>query len=182
AASISALVNPIDVTTRKYAWDTNYLTADTAVAATRITPAYVATLQPIFGGAQLTPTTVDPELKDSYTDEYTLGAEQEIGAKVRAHVALVRKRRHNTFGVYDRLRTSSSFTPVPALDPGPDGSVRSADDRIITVWETAVPPVPPVYSLTNKPIGDTYSTIESGVTKRMSDRWQLASGFDWTKR
>src|SRR4029079_7062675 len=59
AASIASLVNPIDVTTRKYAWDSDSLTADTTVAATRITPAYVATLQPIFGGAQLTPTTVD---------------------------------------------------------------------------------------------------------------------------
>ena len=34
----------------------------------------------------------------------------------------------------------------------------------------------------NKPIGDTYSTIEFGLTKRMNDRWQLTSGFDWTKR
>ena len=38
------------------------------------------------------------------------------------------------------------------------------------------------YYLTNKPIGDTYTTFELGVTKRMSDHWQLTSGFDWTKR
>jgi hypothetical protein len=41
AASIASLVNPIDLITRKYAWDTSYLTADTIVAATLITPAYV---------------------------------------------------------------------------------------------------------------------------------------------
>jgi hypothetical protein len=68
AESISALVNPIDLITKKYAWDNTYLTADPAVAATRITPAYGATRQPTFGGAQLTPTTVDPNLKDSYTE------------------------------------------------------------------------------------------------------------------
>ena len=182
AASISSLVNPIDVTFKKYAWDNNYLTADPAVAATRITPAYVATLQSIFGGAQLTPTTVDPDLKDSYTDEYTFGAEQEIAGDVRAHVAVVRKRQKDTFGRYDRLRTMSSYTPVPALDPGRDGIVRSADDRTITVWETGVPTDAIDYYLTNKPIGDTYRTIEFGVTKRMSDHWQLTSGVDWTKR
>jgi hypothetical protein len=182
AASIASLVNPIDVTTRKYAWDTNYLTADTAVAATRITPAYVATLQPIFGGAQLTPTTVDPGLKDSYTDEYTFGAEQELAGNVRAHATFVRKRQKDTFGRYDRLRTASSYTTVQALDPGPDGIPRTADDRTITVWETGVPPGTTDYYLTNKPIGDTYGTVEFGVTKRMSDRWQLTSGFDWTKR
>jgi hypothetical protein len=182
AASIALLANPIDLITKKYAWDTGYLTADTAVAATRITPAYVATLQPIFGGAQLTSTTVDPDLKDSYTDEYTFGAEQEIAGDVRAHVTVVRKRQQDTFGRYDRLRTLSSYTPVQALDPGADGIVRSADDRTVTVWETGVPPDTTDYYLTNKPIGDTYSTVEFGVTKRMSDRWQLTSGFDWTKR
>ena len=182
AASISSLVNPIDLVTRKYAWDINYLTANATVAATRITPAYVATLQPIFGGAQLTPTTVDSDLKNSYTDEYTFGAEQEIAGDMRAHVTFVRKRQKDTVGRYDRLRTLSSYTPVQAVDPGPDGLVRSADDRIITVWETRVPSDATDYYLTNKPIGDTYGTIEVGVTKRISDDWQLTSGFDWTKR
>jgi hypothetical protein len=182
AASIASLVNPIDVTFTKYAWDTNDLTADTAVAATRITPAYVATLQPIFGGAQLTPTTVDRDLDDSYTDEYTFGAEQEIAGDVRAHVTVVGKRQKDTFGRYDRLRTLSSYTPVQAVDPGPDSIPRTADDRTITVWETGVPPGTTDYYLTNKPIGDTYRTVEFGLTKRMSDRWQLTSGFDWTKR
>ena len=126
AESIAALVNPIDLITKKYAWDNSYLTADPAVAATRITPAYVATLQPIFGGAQLTPTTVDPNLKDSYTDEYTFGAEQEIASDLRGYVTFVRKRQKNTFGRYDRLRTLSNYTPVQALDPGPDGIVNDA--------------------------------------------------------
>ncbi|HEX6974354.1 MAG TPA: TonB-dependent receptor [Vicinamibacterales bacterium] len=182
AASISALANPIDLITKKYAWDTDYLTADTRVGATRITPAYVATLQPIFGGAQLTATTVDPDLRDSYTDEYTLGAEQEIAGDVRAHVTVVRKRQKNTFGRYDRLRNLSSYAPVPAHDPGPDGIPQSADDRIITVWETRLPADRTDFYLTNKPIGDTYSTVEFGVTKRMSARWQVTSGIDWTKR
>src|SRR3954464_2622402 len=126
AAAIAALVNPIEVTTTKYAWDTDYLTADTRIAATRITPAYVATFQPIFGGAQLTPTSVDPGLKDSYTDEYTFGAEQEIAGDVRAHVTVIRKGQKNTFGRYDRLRTLSSYTPVQVLDPGPDARAGSA--------------------------------------------------------
>jgi hypothetical protein len=182
AASIAALVNPIGVTTRKYAWDASYLTADPTVAATRITPAYVATRQPIFGGAQLTPTTVDPDLHDSSTDEYTFGAEQEIAGDVRAHVTAVRKRQKDTFGRYDRLRTSSAFTPVQAIDPGRDAIVFSGDDRTITVWETSAPPDTTDYYLTNKPIGDTYSTVEFGITKRMSGHWQLTSGVDWTKR
>jgi hypothetical protein len=182
AASIASLANPIDIITRKYGWDATYLTADTTLAASRITPAYVATLSPIFGGAQLTPTTVDPDLKDSYTDEYTFSAEQEMAGDVRAHVTLVRKQQKEAFGRYDRLRTASSYAPVQALDPGPDSIAGSADDRTITVWETRVPPDATDYYLTNKPIGDTYSTVEFGVTRRMRDRWQLTSGADWTTR
>jgi hypothetical protein len=182
AASIASFVNPIDLITKKYAWDNTYLTASPAVAATRITPEYVATLQPIFGGAQLTPTSVDPNLQDSRTDEYTFGAEQEIAGDVRAHVTMVRKRQQNTFGRYDRLRTQSSYTPVRAVDPGRDGIVRSADDRTITVWETVVPPDATDFYLTNKPIGDDYGTVEFGVTKRMNDHWQLTGGADWTTR
>jgi carboxypeptidase family protein/TonB-dependent receptor-like protein len=182
AASIASWVNPIDLISKKYAWDDNDLTADPAVAATRITPAYVATRQPILGGAQLTPTTVDPDLKDSYTDDFTLGAEQEIAGNLRGYVTLVRKQQKNTFGRYDRLRTLSNYTPVQVVDPGPDGAVNSADDRTITVFETGVPPDTTDYYLTNKPIGDTYDTIEFGVTKRMSDHWQMISGVDWTKR
>ena len=68
------------------------------------------------------------------------------------------------------------------LDPGPDGIVNSADDRTITVFETGVPPDMTDYYLTNKAIGDTYDTVEFGVTKRMSDHWQMISGVDWTKR
>jgi len=184
AASISSSVNPIDLITKKYAWDNNYLTADPAVAATRITPAYVATLQPIFGGAQLTPTTVAANLKDSYTDEYTFGAEQEIASDLRGYFTVVRKLQKNMVGSYDRLRTSSSYTPVQAVDPGPDGIVKGklSDDRTITVWETGVPPDTTDYYLTKKAIGDNYGTVEFGVTKRMSDHWQLISAFDWTKR
>jgi len=184
AATIAALANPIDFITRKYAWDNAYLTTNPAVGATRITPSYVATLRPIFGGAQLTPTTVDPNLKNSFTDEYTIGAEQEIIDNLRGHVTVVRKRQQNIFGRYDRLRTASAFSPVRAVDPGPDGILRGErdDDRVITVWETQVPPGVTDFYLTNKAIGDSYDTVEIGVTKRMSDHWQLTSGVDWTTR
>ena len=182
AETISALVNPIDLITKKYAWDNSYLTADPAVAATRITPAYVDTLQPILGGAQLTPSAVDPNLRDSYTDEYTVGLEQEIAGDLRVYATFVRKAQKNTYGRYDRLRTISNYTPVQALDPGPDGIVGTFDDRIITVWETGVPPDTTDYYLTNKPIGDDYNTFELGATKRMNAHWQLTSGVDWTRR
>ena len=182
AEMIAAWVNPINLITRKYAWDAGHLTSDPEIAATRITPAYVATLQPIFGGEQLTPATVDPNLKDSHTDEFTLGIDQQIAGNLLTSFNFVRKRQKNTFGRFDRLRTLANYTAVPVLDPGRDGIVGSADDRTVTVWETRIPPDSTDYYVTNKPIGDIYSTLEFTVTKRMSDHWQLTGGFDWTMR
>jgi hypothetical protein len=182
AEGLADLVNPVDLILTKYAWDTSYLTWDLEVAATRITPAYVAARKPIDGGSQLTPATVDPNLKDSYIDEYTFGVDQEIAGDLRGYFNFVRKQGKNTFGTYDRLRTASAYAPVQAVDPGPDGLVGSDDDRTISVYETDVTPGTTDLYLTNKPIGDTYTTFEFGVMKRMRDRWQLASGFDWTKR
>ena len=177
AAGLSSLVNPIDLMTKRYAWDTDYLTADPAVAATRITPAYVATLQSIRGGAQLTPSAVDPKLTNSYTDEYTVGAEQEIASNLRGYVTVIRKRQKNMWDRYDRLRTASAYVPVQAVDPGPDGAIKSDDDQVITVWEARVNPDTTDYYVTNKPIGDRYDNVEFGVTKRMSDNWQTAQRF-----
>src|SRR5436190_1087019 len=38
------------------------------------------------------------------------------------------------------------------------------------------------FYLTNKPIGDDYNTFEFGVSKRMSEHWQVSGGFDWVQR
>jgi len=173
-------VNPIRLSSKKYAWDTSYLTADPAVGATRITPEYVATLRPIVGGAPLTPTAVDPNLTNSYTEEYTLGVDQEIADDLRGYVTAVRKRRENMIGRVDLLQSYFSYSPVQVVDPGPDGIGRTDDDRTITVWETW--PHPTDFLLVNTGIGDTYTTFELGVTKRLRDNWQLISAVDWTKR
>ena len=107
-------------------------------------------LQPISGGAQLAPAAVAPNLKDSYTDEYTFGAEQEIAGNLRGHVTVVRKRQKNTFGRYDRLRTVSAYPPVQVVDPGPDGASGVATIEPSRVRDTRVNPDTTDYSLTNK--------------------------------
>jgi hypothetical protein len=173
-------VNPIRLSSRRYAWDTSYLTADPAVAATRITPEYVATLWPIVGGAPLTPTALASNLTNSYIEEYTLGVDQEIADDLRGYVTAVRKRKENTISRLDMLQSDFSYSPVQAVDPGPDGVGRTADDRTITVWETWHRPTE--FVLVNMGTGDTYTTFELGVTKRLRDNWQLISAVDWTKR
>ena len=49
-------------------------------------PTIYENLVSILGGAQLTPTSIDPDLKNSYTDEYALGAEGEEARSAYAAV------------------------------------------------------------------------------------------------
>ena len=64
-----------------------------------------------------------------------MSAEQEIASDLRGYVTVVRKQQKDMFGRYDRLRTVAFYVPVQAVDPGPDGGIKSDDDRLITLWE-----------------------------------------------
>lgn len=98
------------------------------------------------------------------------------------HAGWVRKIQHNTFGNYNRAQSFSAFAPVAAVDPGPDGVLGNSDDKRFTVFERLVPASALDRFETNKDIGDNYNTVEFGATKRMSNNWQMITGFDWTKR
>ncbi len=186
---IASAVNPITTITARYIWNRNSratdplgLGADPVFGATLITPEYVSRLTPSSITGQPTPLAVDPKLKDSYTDEFTAGLEHEVINNLGIHATWVRKIQKNTFGNYNRAQSFNAFAPVAAMDSGPDGLLGTADDKRINVFERLVAASALDSFETNKAIGDNYNTIEFGATKRMSSRWQMITGFDWTKR
>ncbi len=181
-ALLPGLVNPINLISTRYAWDPSVLGTDPIAGARLITPAYVATLPIQSGGGQLTPAAVDPNLKDSFTDEYTAGVEHQLLSELGLHINWVRKIQKNTYGIYDRDHTFADFAPVAAIDPGPDGVIGDADDKRITVFDRLNAATPIDNYLTNQRIGDNYTTIEFGASKRMRNHWMLLPSFDWTKR
>src|SRR5262249_48106057 len=87
-----------------------------------------------------TSTVVDPNLTNSYTDEYTAGIDQdlsEFGDSFRdlgLRFNFVRKLERNPCAAVNSSQDINSFTPVSKVDPGPDGITGSADDRNITVY------------------------------------------------
>jgi len=176
---IGANVNPANgagngVITWTYAWDGR--------PASQLTPAYVGTLTPQAISAQTTTIAVDPNLKDSYTDEFTAGIEHEIVPNLGVHATWVRKNQFDQWGIVNRAQGPSSWSPVAAIDPGPSGLLTASDRRQITVFERNVPASALDNYLTNLHYGDNYNTIEFGATKRFSSNWQMIFGFDYTKR
>src|SRR5262249_15915318 len=81
-----------------------------------------------------------------------------------------------------RAQPLSGFAPVAALDFGPDGVRGTPDDRPFTIFERLVPANQDLILKTFKGVGANFTTFEINATKRMTNHWQMLTGFDWTKR
>ena len=81
----------------------------------------------------------------------------------------------------NRTYLASEYTPVTAIDLGPDGLKGTTDDAQLTIFERVPATRPEDSILTNFDSGANYSTIEFNVTKRLTNKWQVQTGFDWTK-
>ena len=175
--TISSSANPnanTNVLTQRYRWDGR--------PASQITPDYVATLTPSETLGQALNVAVDPNLKNSYTDEYTAGISHEVMRDLGINFNFVRKFLKDPFERYNRAQPLDGFAPVSALDFGPDGIKGTADDRPFTIFERLVPANQDLILRTFKGTGANFTTFEVNATKRLTNRWQMLTGFDWTKR
>jgi hypothetical protein len=168
----TANANSTPITTR-YTWDGR--------PASQITPAYVASLVPLTITGQAAPIAVDSNLKNQYTDEYTVGIDHQILTDLGVHAGFVRKLRYKWWDTINQAEKFTDYAPVPAVDFGPDGLRSTPDDKNFTIYERIVAAAVNQY-LTNWDAGDNYTTFEFGATKRFSRNWQMITGYDWTKR
>lgn len=159
--------------TRRYRWD----------GTLPITQDLINRSQLLDVIGQATAIEVDPNLKNQYTDEYIAGIDHQVFTDFGVHATFVRKLRYNWWDTFNRALPASVFAPVSALDFGLDGVKGTGDDRAFTIFERTVPATVDNF-LTNWPggPGDNFSTVEIGATKRFSNKWQMITGFDWTKR
>ena len=177
SVTLSSFANPnanTNVLTRRYRWDGR--------PASQITPDFVATLTPIETLGQALAVAVDPNLKNAYTDEYTVGISHELMRDFGINANFVRKFWKDPFERYNRAQPPSGFAPVAALDFGPDGVRGTPDDSPFTIFERLVPATQDLILQTFKGAGANFTTFEINATKRMTNHWQMLTGFDWTKR
>jgi hypothetical protein len=149
--------------------------------ASQITPAYIATLTPLTITGQTAPIEVNPNLKNQYTDEYTAGIDHQLLNDLGIHASWVRKLRYKWWDTIKQAEKFTDYAPVAAIDFGPDGVKGTPDDKPFTIFERTVAAAVSQY-LTNWDAGDNYTTFEFGANKRFSNKWQMITGFDWTKR
>lgn len=79
-------------------------------------------------------TRMDPDLKNPKTLELTLGLKQALTETFSFRLSAYRRFQHNLMTLVNEGVPFSSYSPVEAADPGPDGEPGTNDDGFITVY------------------------------------------------
>ena len=124
-------------------------------------------------------TSIDPNFKRPYTDEYSAGVDRELMPNVKLSVVYTYRREKNTQASANPDNPYAT-TLTSAVDPGLDGVVGTSDDgtygfyqRISAANRTLI---------TNDPnVLQSYSGLEITVTKRFTNRWQMLAGYTASK-
>ncbi|MGE3273651.1 MAG: carboxypeptidase regulatory-like domain-containing protein [Vicinamibacterales bacterium] len=126
-----------------------------------------------------TTTSVDTDFSRPFTDEYTVGLDQEIGPAVRVSAVFTYRREDNPQATYNPANPYAT-TLTTAADAGPDGVAGTSDDTTYQYYDRLSATNLTVVS--NDPTAlQTYKGLEITATKRMSNRWQVLAGYTYAR-
>ena len=133
------------------------------------------TLLRVFGGPY---SSVDPNLKRPFTDEWRLGIEEDAG-HIQMGVRFIERNSRRLVHTVNIGIPASAYAPVPVLDPGDDGIVGTADDRTLIVYNQDASTLGQDRYLLTNPLGlnATYRGLESNITARFAERGLASISF-----
>ncbi len=147
-------------------------------------PGEQGTLLSVQGGRAST--TFDENLENTYVRQVTTYLERELFAGFGLRSGFVWNGRRQVRGQITVNRPLSAYNvPVTIIDPGPDGSLNTADDGATFQGFNLDPAVlaqPIVNITTNLDADSDYYTWEVTATKRETGRWSLLASFAQTWR
>lgn len=129
------------------------------------------------GGAGLA---LDPNLKDSYTDELATWLDHELFANFELRTGLVWRGQRQMRQTTNIAQPYSAFNvPVQVKDPGPDGRANTADDgNVFTLYNLDPAVVGKVNNLVqNVDSKNDYYTWEITGNRRMVNGWSLMATY-----
>lgn len=120
-------------------------------------------------------TSIDPNFRRPYTDEYTASLDRELMANTKFS-AVFTYRRERRLQVTINPDNPYSSTLTTAIDPGIDGIVGTGDDSTYGYYARTSAANRQV--ITNDPtVVETYKGLELTINKRLSNRWQMLAGY-----
>lgn len=128
-------------------------------------------------GGPTVQSTIDPDVKHSYAEEWLAGIERELWPRFSVKAQYVRRNTKNTIGFID---TGTVWAPVAVVDPGLDGVTGTADDGgPLTIFLNANPGEAR-YVMTN-PSGAwrSYDGVQVVGSRRYANGWSLQGSYAW---
>jgi len=125
-------------------------------------------------------TSIDPNFKRPYTDEYSVGLDREIMSNTRLSAVYTYRREKNLQATLNPAANVYSTTPTAAVDPGIDGVVGTADDASYSFFPR-ISAANPAFITNDPTLVQRYEGLEITVTKRLSNRWQGLAGYTLSK-
>jgi hypothetical protein len=124
-------------------------------------------------------TSIDPNFKRPYTDEFMVGIDRQLIPDLRLSVTYTSRREKN---IQVNANPANPYDPNPttAVDPGLDGVVGTSDDGTFQFYQRLAATNPTF--ITNDPTRQLeYNGLEISATKRFSKRWQMVAGYTRSK-
>jgi hypothetical protein len=162
--NIYSALSPAQAVTRRFGWNATTGQYDILQRVTDPRGAY----------------TVDPDLKQPYTDQYTVGIDHELMANLAVGVNYIHKRAANFIG---RIDTASTWAPASVIDPG-NGNILNVFNRTSPAQDIRVVltnPNPDTCQYCSEAFRQTYDGVLLSLTKRMSHRWQAVASLTLAK-
>jgi hypothetical protein len=126
-----------------------------------------------------TTTTIDPNFRRPYTDEYSFGVDRELMANTKLAVVYTYRREKDTQASLNPDNPYAT-TLTTAVDPGIDGAIGTADDGTYQYYQRTSAANRTV--ITNDPnVLQSYKGLEITVNKRFSNSWQMLAGYTRSK-
>jgi hypothetical protein len=148
-------------------------------------PGEEGTLSASFGGRGST--TLDPDLKNTFTNEVSAWVEHEVVPGIGVQAGYVYRKIDNFRVNINANRPIEAYNvPITLRDPGPDGVFGNGDDganfQAFNLNPAALA-AGVTNRLTNLEGAGEYQTLEISANKRQVGRWSLAAAFSkrWNK-
>jgi hypothetical protein len=124
--------------------------------------------------------TIDPNIKDPYTDAMSVWFERELRANLGFRAGYTFRMDRNNSEAVELNRVRSLYTLARTfVDPGVDGIAGNADDGPSFTWWD-IPGQAPVSRTELRTVAEELAddaSMDFTLTKRMSDRWSLVTSY-----
>jgi hypothetical protein len=121
---------------------------------------------------------IDPNIRQSYLDQFLVGLERELFPNFSTTVQYIRRNFRDFMGFVD---TGSTYAPVQQRDPGADGRLGTSDDgALLTVYNKTNPGHEFLLFTNPDNAFRDYDAFQLIGTKRYSNNWQAQISYTWS--